>query len=139
MATGVGFVVTLWRAGRSDAEPLSLILGMGLLIALVHADLWLWRRFRTHLLANPTDRFTGFVYGRGVFGFGLVLWMGMAFFQAFQWAGERYPRFTSQWMEAAAFFLLPSLAIGLIFSLVAGYYWGRLMASVFGLRRRRTA
>lgn len=138
MALFVGGFVTLWRTGRGGAEPLSLALGLVLLILVVHADLWLWRRFRGQLMENRADPHAAFVYGRGVFGFGLLVWPGMALFQTVQWANARHPQFSPSWFEEAAFFLLPSLAIGLIFSLAAGYYWGRLMASVFGFRRRKT-
>jgi hypothetical protein len=38
-------------------------------------------------MSDPTDPFIRTVYGQGVFGWGVLMWITLTLFQVYHWAG----------------------------------------------------
>jgi hypothetical protein len=94
--------------------------------------LWTWRRLWRHPI---TDRYSTLVYRHGVRGFGVLMFVTMTFVVPFFEADSPLgPGVASRrfWGD----FVLRAM-IGVPLWLWAGYWWGRTMAWVTGVRPDR--
>jgi hypothetical protein len=101
---------------------------LGVSVTLI-LGIWTWRRLWRHPI---TDRYSTLVYRHGVRGFGILMFVSMTFvvplFEADSPLGPSIasPRFWGDFVLRAA--------IGVPLWLWAGYWWGRTMAWVTGIR-----
>ena len=106
---------------------------VAILIVVIGGSAWLSVWTHKRLWRHPTsDPYDQLVYGRGVRGFGVFMFVALVVMPLFSFEDD--PAITSG--AALLLFqliLMPVMTWG--FALWSGYWWGRAMAAFFGIKR----